>query len=399
MKPPHVVIVNQNVPLERDLRPRKEAEALASAGYAVTLLGGCDSPERIRDLTAPDVHLELFPQPCGGEGVAGQIREQSQALARAVAALRRVGRRSPVAAVHAGNPPDNFFLARRALWPIQGFAPRFVFDQHDAAPVLLAEKYPDTPLATPLMLAARAIERRSFAAARFVVFANAEFRARAAREGLLRTDSEVVPNGWSLPDVPPHPGWRTGVDHVIAYVGTIGEQDNVDHLVDAVAVLRGRFTLRVIVAGAGSAFDAVKHHARRRGIDGAFTWLGFVHDRDRLAALVRAADVCVAPEIDSAFNRLATFVKIVEYMSLGMPVAAHRLPQTESLAGDAIAYAADMTAEALAAAIGDLLESPERAQALGRAARQRFDERISWARVGQPRLLAGYDRLFGRRSS
>ena len=86
-------------------------------------------------------------------------------------------------------------------------------------------------------------------------------------------------------------------------------------------------------------------------------------------------------------------------MSLGMPVAAHRLPQTESLAGDAIAYAADMTAEALAAAIGDLLESPERAQALGRAARQRFDERISWARVGQPRLLAGYDRLFGRRSS
>jgi glycosyltransferase involved in cell wall biosynthesis len=84
-------------------------------------------------------------------------------------------------------------------------------------------------------------------------------------------------------------------------------------------------------------------------------------------------------------------------MSLGIPVAAHRLPQTESLAGDTIAYAADMTAEALAAAIADLLESPERARALGSAARRRFDERISWARVGQPRLLAGYDRLFGRR--
>ena len=41
MKPPHVVIVNQNAPLELDLRPRREAETLAAAGYEVTLVGGC----------------------------------------------------------------------------------------------------------------------------------------------------------------------------------------------------------------------------------------------------------------------------------------------------------------------------------------------------------------------
>ena len=44
MKPPHVVIVNQNALLEVDLRPRREAETLAAAGYAVTLVGGCGSP-------------------------------------------------------------------------------------------------------------------------------------------------------------------------------------------------------------------------------------------------------------------------------------------------------------------------------------------------------------------
>ena len=190
MKPPHVVMVSQNALLELDMRPRREAEALAAAGYRVTLVGGCGAPERVRQVTAPNVNLELYPQPYGGIGVSGQIREQSQATGRAMMAVRRATRRAPVAVVHAGNPPDNFFPARRLLRPLQGFTPRFVFDQHDAAPLLLHEKFGRTPLARPLMAGARTIERRSFAAARLVVFANEGYHARALREGLLHGDSE-----------------------------------------------------------------------------------------------------------------------------------------------------------------------------------------------------------------
>ncbi|HEY3766692.1 MAG TPA: glycosyltransferase [Gaiellales bacterium] len=394
MRSPHVVIVNQNAPLELDLRPRREAETLAAAGYDVTLVGGSHAPDLVRAITAPGVRLELYEQPREGLGVAGQVREQGQAMGRALVALRRAQRRAPVAAVHAGNPPDNLFAAGRLL---RRSRPRFVFDQHDAAPVLLAEKFPGTALTAPLMAAAHTIERRSFAAAGLVVFANAEYRARAMREGLLRGDCEVVPNGWSLPAVPPDPALRAGADHLLAYVGAISEQDNVDHLVDAVAALPGPASVRVVVAGAGSALAPVRRRARDRGVDASFVFLGFVQDRDRIAALVRTADVCVAPEIDSAFNRLATFVKIVEYMSAGAAVVAHRLPQTEALAGDTIRYAPDMTALGLAAAITSLLDDPGRRRVLGDAARRRFDERISWERAGGPRLVAGYDRLLGSR--
>ncbi len=397
MRPPHVVIVNQNAPLELDLRPRREAETLAAAGYDVTLVGGSHAPDLVRAITAPGVRLELYAQPHEGAGVAGQVREQGQSMGRALAALRRAQRRAPVAAVHAGNPPDNLFVAGRFLRPLRRSRPRFVFDQHDAAPVLLAEKFPGTALTAPLMAAAHTIERRSFASAGLVVFANAEYRARAVREGLLRSDCEVVPNGWSLPDVPPDPGLRAGADHLLAYVGAISEQDNVDHLVDAVAALPGPASVRVVVAGAGSALAAVRERARDRGVDASFEFLGFVQERNRLAALVRTADVCVAPEIDSAFNRLATFVKIVEYMSAGAAVVAHRLPQTEALAGETIRYAPDMTALGLAAAITSLLDAPAQGRALGDAARRRFDERVSWERAGGPRLVAGYDRLLGFR--
>ena len=48
MSAPHVVIVNQNAALEIDLRPRREAETLAEAGYTVTLVGGSRSPGAVR---------------------------------------------------------------------------------------------------------------------------------------------------------------------------------------------------------------------------------------------------------------------------------------------------------------------------------------------------------------
>ena len=155
----------------------------------------------------------------------------------------------------------------------------------------------------------------------------------------------------------------------------------------------------MVVAGSGSALEAVKRRADDRGVAPSFEWLGFVADRDRIAGLVRAADLCVAPEIDTEFNRLATFVKVGEYMSAGAAVVAHRLPQTEMLAGDTVAYAPDMTAGGLANAICDMLDAPERRRALGIAARERFDDRVRWERNGAPRLVAGYARLFRRRNA
>ena len=130
------------------------------------------------------------------------------------------------------------------------------------------------------------------------------------------------------------------------------------------------------------------------GVASVFEWLGFVEDRSRIASLVRTADVCVAPESDSEFNRHTTFIKVIEYMSAGAGIAAHRLPQTEAVADETISYAPDMTPRGLSIAIEDLLDAPERRRCLGEAARLRFEERLNWSRSGGPCLVAAYDRLF-----
>jgi glycosyltransferase involved in cell wall biosynthesis len=82
-------------------------------------------------------------------------------------------------------------------------------------------------------------------------------------------------------------------------------------------------------------------------------------------------------------------------MSVGAPVVAHRLPQTEEVCGDTIQYAENMGPEGLAEAIATLLERPVHAQELGRAALERFDAQVWWGNVGAPRLVAAYAAEFG----
>ena len=174
----------------------------------------------------------------------------------------------------------------------------------------------------------------------------------------------------------------------------MGEQDCLVHLVEAVALLEEE-DIRVVLAGDGSARPAAERRAAELGISDRFDWLGWVGRREEIASLVRSADVCVAPETASAFNELASFVKLVEYMSAGAPVVAHRLPQTEGLCADTIAYADDMSAEALARAIDEVLGDGRRAESLGAAARHRFEELLRWENVGAPKLVEAYRSAFG----
>jgi glycosyltransferase involved in cell wall biosynthesis len=390
----HVALVTQNSDLELDLRPRAEAEALADAGFEVTLVGGTQHPERLREITKSSVAIASYPLPREGEGAAGQIRELTAAFTRMQRALVRLARTTQVDVVHASNPPDNVWLALPLLRAAQRRRPRFVFDQHDVAPVLVEEKFGSAPHMKGIAALARRLERRSFARADLVVFANAEYERRAESRALLRGDSVVVPNGWSLPQVPTSDHWRGEAKHLIAYVGAINEQDCVDHLVEAVARLPQRDGVRVCVAGDGAGRSPAQRLAHELGVTRSFDWLGWVRDRDQVASLVRSADLCVAPEVDSPFNRLASFVKLVEYMSVGAPTVAHRLAQNERLCGETVMYAEDMSHDALAEAMSRMLTDPTRGAELGRRAKSRFDSEIAWEASGAPRLVAAYERVF-----
>ena len=390
----HVAIVSQNADLAIDIRPRAEAEALAAAGHTVTLVGGTQHLSRLRDVTAPVVRLCTYSMPRQAEGNAGQVRELGQSFARTAKALVQLSRTRPIDVLHSGNPPDNAWLLLRLLRRAQGYSPHFVYDQHDVAPVLAEEKLGNAVHARAAVRLHERLETASFRRAALTVFANPEYENRARELGLLTDEHVVVPNGWRLPVGDESAAGKSDGRPLVTYIGTINEQDCVPHLVEALAHVPSIDEIRVVVAGDGSDRRAAQSRAAELGISGSIEWLGWVTDRRILGSLVSAADVCVAPERDSSFNRLASFVKIVEYMSLGAPTVAHRLPQTDVLCGDSIEYAEDMTPDALGRAITAVLDDADRAMRLGTKALSRFDATIAWESIGSPNLVAGYSQAF-----
>ncbi len=390
----HIALVTQNTDLELDLRPRAEAQALAAAGHRVTLVGGTRNATRVQELAGQGLGVACYRFPDEATTAAGQVVELGKSFALMTRTLLKLCRSAPIDVVHASNPPDNVWLVPPLLRPAQGSTPRFVFDQHDVAPVLLTEKYGTRPVMQGLARTAAFLERQSFRRASLVVFANAEYERRAGAQGLLRSPHAVVPNGWSLPAAAPDPALCNGTHPLVAYVGAINEQDCVDHLVEATALLPAE--VRVCIAGDGAGRAKAEQRARELGIADRLTWLGWVFNRSDIASLVRSADVCVAPERDTEFNRLASLVKLAEYMSAGAAIAGHRLAQTERLCGNVVEYAADGSPAGLAGAIRRLLDDRERARALGAAALLRFRERIAWESVGAPALVAAYAGAFER---
>jgi glycosyltransferase involved in cell wall biosynthesis/peptidoglycan/xylan/chitin deacetylase (PgdA/CDA1 family) len=386
----HVAVVSQNADIVSDVRPRAVASALAEAGYAVSLVGPTGGSGPHLAIDTPGVALHSFDLPVRARGAIGQVREQSLAMGRAARVLIAIARKCRVDVLHVGNPPDNGWLLQILLWLVQGSRPLFVYDQHDPAPLLVAEKFGRRGWIRVIESVLSWFEAASLRHAALVVFANEGFRRRADELGLLRSRGVVVPNGWSLSvnGASPRLAWRDPSLPLLTYVGTTSGQDGLGHLVEAMALLKVRAQL--VVVGDGDARIQAEELARRMGISDRTVWLGWVTDRSLITRLVAEADVCVAPETSSPVNNITSFVKIIEYMSLGAPIAAHRLPQTELVAGDAIEYAESDEPRALADAVERLLADPSLASSRRQASRQRFEQALRWEVVGAPRLVQGY---------
>lgn len=358
----------------------------------MTLVGPTSDQLLLRHLSDPAVSLATYRMPKIARGAAGQVREMAQSFIAVARTLARTAGRTPIDILHSANPPDDLWVLLGPLGVRQKRRVRFVFDQHDAAPALLRDKYGDSGVFARAAAVLLWAERRSFAHADLVLFTSEEYRLRAEALSLMVRRHAVVANGWRLPESEPR-DWHRGARWLLAYVGSINEQDNVDELVRAVAQLPSRKEVRVVVAGTGSALGVVRSLAETLQVADSFEWLGWIDDRERIASVVRDADLAIAPETNSEFNQLSSLVKLGEYMSVGTPVVAHRLAQTVRLAGSAIAYTSAASSAALAETIERLLHAPEERSEVAQAGFRRFESALAWETVGAPALVDAYKSL------
>jgi glycosyltransferase involved in cell wall biosynthesis len=351
-------------------RVARQARAAAAAGYEVDVI--CmRRPGEPRNESLDGIRICRLPlEHERGLGLRAIVREYVGFTVLAAVTLWRLARSRRYRVIHVHNPPD--FLLLAALPARLAGGARLIFDVHDLAPDMFAERFGSGNVARLANRLLPAIERAALRLADAVITVHEpyarELRARGAR------DITVVMNSVD-PDVLPPPNSEITAESGfrVVYHGTVTPWYGVDLLIDAAGAVVSQIPdLSVAIYGEGDAVPALRERASRLGIDDRVQF----HDRwlpqTEVLTRVRSAAVGVIPNRPSRLNRYALSSKLLEYVELGIPVAVAGLPTLrEHFAEDEVLFFTPGDADALAAALLAIARDPEGARARAVAARRR----------------------------
>jgi len=225
------------------------------------------------------------------------------------------------------------------------------------------------------------LQRLAYRSATKVVANSPAARQVLESEGLAPASIAVIPNGVDLAAFPA----RRPADRVRRFITVANLRAEKSHetlFAAAAALLRVYPDLEFQIAGDGPRRRELEQLARDRGLS-RVTFLGH---REDVAALLASADAFVLPSRSEAFPNGA-----IEAMAAGLPVVASAAGGLLDLVRDGrtglLVPVGDP--EALAAALRSLIESPERAAAIGRAARAEVQHRYSF-----DRMVSSFEQLY-----
>lgn len=386
------VIVVENLPVPMDRRVWQEALALRQAGWTVSVI--CPTNER-----HPETYEELdgiaiyrHPLPFEARGRFAFLFEYAAALFHEFRLLWRVWRERGFTVIQACNPPDLIFLV---VLPFKLMGKRFVFDHHDVCPELFEAKFGRKGIVHRVLLWA---EKLTFMSADMVISANDTYRDLAITRG--GQDPKDVVTVYSIPDksriyrLPPDPSLRRGKKFILGYVGVIGDQDGVDHLVVALDHLirdHDMHDFHAVVVGDGPALASARKLAENRGLSDYVTFTGYLNGKELLRQL-NTFDIGIIPDPVNAYNDKISMNKVFEYSALGIPSVAYPLTETRRLLGGAGVYAEGKTPAELARACATLMQDDTLRMRCADEAARLAQHAFSWTREAG-KYVAAYERL------
>lgn len=392
-----VLMIVENCPYLRDPRVRREAKALAAAGYKVTVVAPNGDKSGRGGEIADGVKVYRFAKLKSSSTVIGHLLEYFVALLTLATMSAYVFVREGFDIVHIANPPDGLiFIA--CVYKI--FGKSVIYDQHDLCPELYGIKFGDSKDGIAKILLS--LERLSYRLADSVLVTNESYKRHAMSRGGVPEDRvTIVRNGPDLENARNgeiDPEVRGKSPNILAFGGIIEVQDGVAELIRALHALRyklGRSDFLCIVMGSGHALAGAKDLTRDLGLEDHVWFTGWISDRELYRRYLATADICVSPEPANAYNEQSTFVKVMEYMVAGKPIVAFNLGETRFSAQSSAVYAKPNDELEFALAIAKLMDDPKLRCAMGETGRRRIQEKLAW-QYSAPSLLQIYNRLASR---
>ena len=386
-----ILIIVENLPLPFDRRVWHECLTLTAAGATVSVIcpPGKGYEESYEFLDG--VHIYRHSLPIDANGASGYLLEYGAALFHEMRLALKVARKHGFDTIQGCNPPDLIFLI---AWPFKLFGKRYIFDHHDINPELYEAKFNKRGFFWKLMVL---FERLNFRTANVVISTNNSYREIAMTRGSKAAEDVFVvrsgPNLNRLTITAPNPKWKNERDHMVGYVGVMGDQEGIDLLLEAAQTIvhTHKRDVQFVLVGGGPALDGLKAQAADLGLAEHVTFTGRAPDAE-LFSVLSSADVCVNPDRVNPMNDKSTMNKILEYMAFSKPIVQFEVTEGRYSAAEASLYAKPNDTDDLADKILSLIDDPDTSEKMGEFGRNRVETELSWDHQ-VPTLIAAYQRV------
>ena len=375
-----------------DTRVKREALAAAATGCRVAVIAlrspGQAAVERLGPLTVVRV-----PGRKSRGGPLSYVEEYLNFTIRCRRLLGRHARFSRIRIVHVHTLPDFLIWAAR---PVQRRGARVILDLHEIFPEFTAAKYP--AVGRIGAAAARIVERWARRRATLTITVNAPIDELLAQRPIGRPERRIVIHNSADPHdfgPPRQPGARSrsGEPLELVYHGSLTPLYGLDVAIRGVAsAVRLGLAAHLTILGDGPCRSALAELVAE--LDAAAT-VRFESPvpQAALPARLSRCDAGVAPTRLDAMTRYSLSNKLLEYVHLGLPVLAARLPSYRRyLPEDAAWYWTPGDPADFARAIGEFASAqPDERRARVQRAQQALAG-IAWPGERE-RLIAVYQEL------
>lgn len=318
-RPRRVAMVTHSY-YEQDGRVQRYAESLAARGDEVEVLAlrqsvGLPREEKRNGVLLRRVGDRFAKRRSGKWGYLKPVLSFFWTCTRHLTAGHQ---KRPYDLLHIHNMPD--FLIFAAWYPKWRKA-AILLDIHDLLPEFFNSKF-GAPASSRLPRLLLYIERLSAAFANHVIVANDLWLDRyAERTGTQRRSTAFI-NHVDAQLFAARPRTRDDDRLIVMFPGGLYWHQGVDLAIRAFqTVVAAVPTAEFHIYGDGDMKDELAALARELGMNGSVRFYPPVPSRD-IAALMAGADLAVVPKRADSFGNEAYSTKIMEFMSLGVPVIA-----------------------------------------------------------------------------
>ncbi len=187
----------------------------------------------------------------------------------------------------------------------------------------------------------------------------------------------IVPNGINTDLFHPLPGVTKDRHRLIVTNSADTPLKGLGYLMRAIAMVRHRRPIRLVVVGQPKSNGVIENLVRRLDLGNQVTFTGRISNAAFIHQYARAA-IAVVPSVYEGFGLPAG-----EAMACGVPVIATTGGALPEVVGDAGVLVPPQDSRALAAAIEDLLDHPEKAAHLGEQGYRRVQAHFTWRRAAE----------------